>query len=82
MLNTNKRNDELRNRAKSLLDILPKKHIEEVVDFIEFLKEKKEAEKPISKIMEDMHKEAGKKGIRKLTAEDVANLIHKRRGVK
>ncbi|MBU3912475.1 MAG: hypothetical protein KKE50_00120 [Nanoarchaeota archaeon] len=82
MLNINKKSDELRNWAKSLLDVLPKKHIEEVVDFIEFLKEKEEAEKPISKIMEDMHKEARKRDIKKLTAEDAAKLIHKRRGVK
>lgn len=41
MLNINKGYEELRNKAKSLLDILPKKELEEVVDFIEFLKEKK-----------------------------------------
>ena len=82
MLNTNKGYEELRNRAKILLDILPKKELEEVVDFIEFLKEKKEAEKPISKIMEKMQKEARGKGLNKMTAEDVADFIHKKRGVK
>jgi len=82
MLNLSKKDKELRNRAKYMLDEMPKNLVEEVIDFIEFVKEKKEAQQQMSKILSDMHKTTEKKGMKRISAEDVAEFIHKKRGVR
>lgn len=82
MLNMNRKSEDLRSKARNLLDFLPKKQLEEAVDFLEFLKEKKELERPLLEIVGNMHKKAKEKGMEKITEEDIAEIIHKRRGVK
>ncbi len=60
---------EKRLKGKVLLDLLAESHLQEAVDFLEFLREKEEAERPIGIILNELHNEVREKGVPEMSAE-------------